>query len=53
MEQFEKWWGKEYRPSDIAKSSWRAALEEILKQIEHFNSDGSVIDWINKELGDT
>ena len=66
MEQFEIWDRKEYPlPSTTErgpigrdalkqrKHVWRAALREVLDQIEICNSDGSIIVWIKQELGDT
>ena len=35
-----------------AEKGWRAALEEVLNQIEICNSDSSIIVWIKGELQD-
>lgn len=34
----------------VAESTWRTVLEEVLKQIDKSNSDGSIVDWIKEEL---
>ena len=65
MGQFEKWWKKERRVDTLAgyrndEDIWRAALEEVLKQIEIGNKIESsaadiliaVEDWIKKEFGE-
>ena len=59
MKAFKKWWDeiKEYCHNlngqfdkKDGEWTWRAALEEVLKQVDQSNSDGSIIDWIKKEL---
>ena len=37
-------------PMFWCEAGWRAALEEVLKQVDQSNSDGSIIDWIKEEL---
>ena len=57
MKAFRKWYNRTIRPyihnpkdKELYEAGWRAALEEVLKQVETSNSDGSVVVWINKEL---
>lgn len=58
MKEFEKWvmgpasddWIRDEFTG--AEAAWRAALEEVLDQIEICNSDGSIIVWIKGELQD-
>lgn len=64
MREFAKWWVKQFKsdPKEIhgalareickiTAKSWRAALEEVLKQIS-YKPDGSIVNWIKKELED-
>ena len=59
---FKEWWLLEAQnivgvgraqEEDIAKEGYRAALEEVLKQIDEANTDGwpeKLITWVRKEL---
>ena len=65
MKQFDKWYEKEVGSIDFPgikefyearKKTWRAALEEVLTQLNNIydgdfeNSD--IVKWIKQELGD-
>ena len=63
MKAFRNWWEKLLFSNNenfriISKLTWRAALEEVLKQTDVSNSDSSglkyriIMDWINEELKD-
>lgn len=59
MKAFEKWLKRFYKNHQgvhhfdpTCKMGWRAALEEVLKQVDQSNSDGSIVIWIEKELAD-
>jgi len=58
MEQFEKWndslpvLEKRYQSLE-RKKGWRAALEEILKQLKQPIYSADIMAWIEKELRDT
>ncbi len=60
MKEFENWikqktfYRKDTELHIAASFAWRAVLKTILKtilkQVDHFNSDGSIIAWIKEEL---
>jgi len=63
MKAFRNWWEKLLFSNNknfriVAELTWRAALEEVLKQTDVSNSDSSglkyriIMDWINEELKD-
>jgi len=61
MEQFEKWLRHakhaNFTWEEDAKDAWRAALKEVLKQLNDiYSSDfenSEIVKWIEQELGDT
>ena len=60
MKEFEEWWGNSgCHVWDLrgCKAAYRAALEEVLKQLNDiYNGDfenSDIVKWIKNELGDT
>lgn len=63
MEQFKKWQKTFYKNHQgihhfdpTCKIGWRAALEEVLKHLDHFYGgdfeNSEIVEWIKRELGD-
>ena len=57
MKKFDKWLETKefYDPfccAIMARAAWKAALEEVYKQLDYSEEHETIKDWIEKELND-